>query len=135
MFEPAVVLHALDHYRAADNGYWCWCYSQEHINHVETQIDMFIRGYNADKAEDVERYKADHYGKHDRKQLGMNAVSCAIVPERRTRHRCDDEFYLLDWTGPIPQDGSFVLCDTGYYSMGQHGTLRLYRALVSPTRP
>jgi hypothetical protein len=108
-------------------------------------MQMLLEGCDPDNEDAVEVYNADHYGKHDRKQLGMNAVSWGVTRYEKHngritfpvygRHRCDETFYLLDWTGPIPQDGSFVLCDTGHYSMGQHGTLRLYRALIYPTRP
>jgi len=79
LFEPEIVLHAIDHNIALDKGYFCWCIPQEKIDWYFKRNQAFLHGYNLDDPEDFERWKNDTYGRHDPEQLGIKAIRYGVT--------------------------------------------------------
>lgn len=61
-----------------DPDAWCWCVPQDIIDADILRTDMLVRGFNPDDIEDINRYEAEFYGKHDAKNIGWGAWRIAV---------------------------------------------------------
>ena len=65
---------------------WCRCTPTNVIAQHELRHQMFFEGFDPDSEEDQKAYAAAHYGRHDRKFLGVNAIAFPvpqIMPDDR----------------------------------------------------
>ena len=79
---------ASEHYGAFLGGYWCPCVPQWIIDEYNLRHQMQLEGFYDFRTDtyDEKGYAAAHYGKHDRKYLGLNAVGVVmptVVPHDR----------------------------------------------------
>jgi hypothetical protein len=79
---------------------WCWCTPQNVIDEHDMNMAMFMEGFDSRIQADRDAYATAHYGRHDTKSVGIQAISVNAGLPQTVEHLYEGQHRLdIDDTG------------------------------------